>query len=359
MQTPGIITTTMKKKVPLKLSICLWFALLMIIFVTSCTISASPQTQVDVTVTMVTPAASTTPTAINQATTTATLIPTESSTPILATALPSPTQTPIPISSLIPTLSIEQQAMLEVRERLLQELMQNNGNCQLPCWWGIELGDSLATIEEKFADHEIGTQRAPSGITNSDEQVYVSLGYYNAATLGDDTSIIVNFHTINGVTQFINVLGERPLRQYGAEEFVRDWEKYALDSILQQYGKPAYVYLVPQNVADPGPPNFVLVLYYPDLGFTFSYQPFDTFSDETEAELCLALDNMRQIELSLYNPEYVGVWANYLLPPAINPEAEDYFERWEWEAKTGTDLDVFYEMFKYPDNYSQCILVVR
>lgn len=346
----------MKSKTLLKRFICLWLALLMIIFVTSCTISNSRQVQLEVTATMIIPTVSNTPTTINQATTTVMLIPTESYTPFFLTALPSPTQTPVPISSAIPTLSIEQQIMLEARERLMQELMQNNGDCQLPCWWGIKLGDSLATIEEKFIDRGINIQRTPLGLNNSDGQVYVSLGYYSAITRGDNTSVTVNFYTTNGVTQFINVLGERPLRQYGEEEFVRDWEKYALDSILQQYGQPSYVYLIPQNVADPGPPNFVLVLYYPGLGFIFSYQPFDTFSNQTKAELCLTLNNMRQIELSLYNPEYIDVWANYLLPPALNPETEEYFEQWEWEAQTGTDLDEFYEKFKDLSDL-QCILL--
>lgn len=350
-QIPGIIAT-MKKKVPLKLSICLGFALLMIIFMTSCTTSDRYPAQVETTVTTVTPTASTTLTAIDQTTVTVTLIPTESNTPFLSTALPSPTQTPVLISPLIPTLSIEQQAMLEARGQLIQELMQNNGNCQLPCWWGVKLGDSLATIEEKFADRGISIQHAPSGLTNSDEQVYVSLGYYNTITLGDDTSITVDFYAINDVTQFINVLGERPLRQYGQEEFIRDWEKYALDSVLQQYGKPSYVYLIPQNIADPGSPNFVLILYYPDLGFKFSYQLYDTM----KTEFCLALDNMRQIELSLYNPEFADVWANYLLPPVLNPEAEDYFEQWAWEAQTKTDLDTFYETYKDSAN-PKCIQV--
>jgi len=270
--------------------------------------------------------------------------------------MPSITKTIEPALLPVATSDIEQNATQEMREKLLQEFMQTNRYCQLPCWWGIELGESLEKIEKEFINYGINMQYISSDFIDNDKKGYIYLGYYNPVTLGDDIGVSVNLSTIDDKVQFIDVLAHRPLRQYGKEEFIRDWEKYSISSMLQQYGKPQYVYLFPPGVADPGPLNFNLLLYYPELGFKFEYGPFDVSSSETQAELCLELGNLRQISLSLYNPEFVNLRSDYLLPPALNPEAEDFLHAWTWEATTGMDLDTFYEIYK-SDN-PECIKTI-
>jgi hypothetical protein len=168
----------------------------------------------------------------------------------------------------------------------------------------------------------------------------------------------MDFYTVNDAVQFIEVSAERPFPQYGEEMFVQDWELYSLGSILQTYNKPPYVYLIPQNVAEPGPANFTLIIYYPEMGINISYQPYETLSNDGDHELCLNLENLQQISLSLYNPEFVDGWVDYLLPASLNPGAEDYLKQWTWEEQTGTDLDTFYETYKNPSNLG-CIQVTR
>ena len=127
--------------------------------------------------------------------------------------------------------------------------------------------------------------------------------------------------------------------------------------MLQRYGKPQHVYLFPQSIADPAPLNFTLVLYYPELGLTFEYMPHNVSDSETQADLCLGLENMRSISFTFYNPEFVHMHPSYLLPPALNPEAEEFFKAMTWEGVTGMDLDAFYEIYKSEN--PECILVTR
>ncbi|MBK8129283.1 MAG: hypothetical protein IPK53_10320 [bacterium] len=62
-----------------------------------------------------------------------------SPTPIIIT---SDKPTPIPVATLT----------LAERQVLFSELMATNGGCDLPCWWSIELGESLDRINQKFID---------------------------------------------------------------------------------------------------------------------------------------------------------------------------------------------------------------
>ncbi len=346
----------MKNKYYINPAIRFWLLVLMMIFVNNCAISVNPQEQTESTATMPISAIAT-----DQATTATEVTPTEVntlSTPTM-TMKASPTKIPVPSLTPIPTLSIEQEAMLESREQLVQELMQTNGNCQLPCWWGIELEQNIETVGQMFTEHDIpGWNLTNSDIFNDGLLGYINTGYYEFENFFFYIGISLKFYAIDSKVKYIDVLVERPLHQYGEEELVRDWEKYALSSMLQKYGKPSYVYLIPQSVADPGPPNFVLVLYYPDMGFKFSYQPYMGPSNETQTEFCLNLKNVRQINLSLYNPELADIKVNYLLPPELNPEAETYFEQLTWEAQTGMDLDMFYEIYK-DSNSPECIQVTQ
>lgn len=339
----------MKKKILQMRYICLWIIMVVAILMTSCTSKVKPEVQSKVTAIRSTEAI--------RPTATMTFAPTVTAQPSLSTATLSPIKTPVPTFTPIFTIRVEQKTTQEASEQLLQELMQDNGNCLLPCWWGIVLGDSLESTEEKIIKRGAYFGRQPSDFGEFGEQGNVIMGYYNPNTSTFDVSTSVNFHTFDGNVQFIDVLAERPLHQYGQEEISRDWESYALNSVLQTYGKPQFVYLGEQ-VAEPGPPGYTVVIYYPDLGLNFVYHPYETYSNESQGELCLALDNMNSISLSLYNPDFVDVWSNYLLPPAINPEAEDYLEHWTWEEQTGMDLDTFYNIYKDTAN-PDCILIDR
>lgn len=314
---------------------------------TPVSIDGSLETSVEVSVKVVS--------AVTTSTGVFTFIPTTSGigTPtVTSTSLPSTvTMTSSPTLTPIPTLnSVEE-------EVIVQELMATNGGCQLPCWWGFQLGENLGDIGERFTNLGIGPWRVSvSDFSNDAKRGYIKSGYFDPVISSYDIGISIDFYTITDTVQFIEITVERPLPQYGQEILLRDWERYSLSFILQEYGKPPYVYLVTQNVADSGSPNYILILYYPELGFKFSYQPYETSSNDAQPELCLNLENMQQINLSLYNPEFVDVWIDYLLPPALNPGAEDYLDQWAWETQIAIDLDTFYQTYQDPNNFG-CVQV--
>ncbi len=345
---------TMKKKMLLTL-IYFWFIL---IFLASCTTANLSQTQ-DVAVSA-SPITETTAT-VSQLVTTVML--TQSPNDVLPspTKMAYSTQTPHPTVISTPDVEKIQQATREVAGQIVEGLMKPDVSCQLPCWWGVELGDSLENAEQKI--HNLGIDSWEVSFSNFGDigdRGHVRTGYYNNETLGYDISTTIDFYTVDGIVRFMSILVERPLPQYGKQEFARDWQAYDIGSILKQFGKPSYVYLIPQNVADLGPPNFVVVLYYPDLGFNFAYRHYDSSFDEMTSEFCLGLENMRQITLSLYDPEYVNTWSNYLVPPALNPEAESLFEQWTWEKQTGMDLDDFYQLYKDKEATKlECVQIIR
>lgn len=341
----------MKNKFLLKWDIILWLAALTVMLITSCVFSDNSQKQTGTT------AESVTTTLATQIT----LIPPKTivtQTPaVITTTLPAQTFASTPTQ--IPTPIVEQTMLPKVSEQLVQELMRTNGNCQLPCWWGIELGENLQKTGKMFTTLGVGIWRTTiSDFGDGGNRGYIKSGYFDPANLSYNVGISMDFYTVGGEIQFINVLAERPLRQYGEEEFVRDWEQYFLSSILQKYGQPQYVYLVPLNIADPSPPDHALTLYYPDLGINVSYAFYGDWTEDGLAEICFDITNVRNIELSLYNPKLADVWGTYLLPPELytDPDLAELYSAWTWTTQTGMSIDSFYETYKNPENLD-CIQV--
>src|SRR5574341_671827 len=58
------------------------------------------------------------------------------------TATASPVTTPIPIPSPRPTLTFVPRPSPEEGEKQFLELLHNNGNCRLPCWFGFTPGQT-------------------------------------------------------------------------------------------------------------------------------------------------------------------------------------------------------------------------
>lgn len=345
-----------KSKFFSKIAVSLWFCVLVLISMTGCMVVQESQSEDTSKLLTSTIMATTIQPALEIEAT-----PSEALS-LLPTATPAIIQTIAPTLIPVATLSVEQEALLEASAELAQELMETNGGCQLPCWWGVSLGDSAENAIERFNgvfDEKFDNDSMYYAFRFKivDEHGIIRLGYHNPEMSIMDVSISIDYHFIDGEVQFIDVSVERPLPQYGEETLIRDWEKYSISSMLQRYGKPQYVYLFPQSIADPGPLNFTLVLYYPELGLTFEYMPHDVSRSETQADLCLGLENMRSISFTFYNPEFVHLHPRYLLPPALNPEAEEFFKAMTWEGVSGMDLDTFYEIYRSEN--PECIQITR
>lgn len=91
------------------------------------------------TATVIPPTATLAPSATQTQTVTAT--PSPSGTPsATATFTPSPSVTLPSIPTSAPTLTPLPTVLPQQRGQVYSELMDNNGGCPLPCWWGFEMG---------------------------------------------------------------------------------------------------------------------------------------------------------------------------------------------------------------------------
>lgn len=266
--------------------------------------------------------------------------PAPTNTPIPPTLTPTPTQTPTPV----PTLTYVQEGAL------LQELMSTNEGCQLPCWWGIHLGDTLTSIGQTFSQWGVG----PWDVTTSgDEKGYIKLGYYNPETGFDEPHVFSQFYAIEGVVQYMKISGNHESRLFGEAEFVRDWERYFLPTILQTYGKPAQAYLLPGNRMEAGPSNYTLLLYYPELGINISYNFWGTQLENGLDKVCFVLEEVMLINLYLYDPQFAGYWP---IPHLLGLGNEE--DTWLIENELGMDLQTFYDTYQDPDNLG-CVELSR
>lgn len=277
--------------------------------------------------------------------------PTNTSVPT-QTPLPSRTYTPLPPTltpTLVPTSTPVPTLTYEGEGELLQELMATNGGCQLPCWWGIKLGDTLMSVGETF--NQWGA--APWRVTTSGDEIgYINLGYYEPDTGFDSVRVFSQFYAVEGVVQYIEISGSHESRQFGEQEFVTDWEQYFLSSFLQTYGKPTLVYFVPGSIMEQTS-TYTLHLYYPDSGINISYNFLGTPLSDNVLEVCFRLEDVFLVQLYLYNPKFAENWP---IPHLLGRGST--YEPWLIENQLGIDLDTFYEIYQDPNNLG-CIQVLR
>lgn len=186
----------------------------------------------------------------------------ETTTISLSTPVLTQTSTSVlpPVSTLPPEKS---------KEYLLQ-LLNNNGECKLPCFWGMIPGktetDSLRQFEAKFGDVE--------------QQDFASSFLWNEKSSSLYIQIVENalgttFFLEHRGTPVIDYLYFHTQRAYelGSNEFLKLGE-YELSTILARYGEPTQIMLGPWPI-EPARPNqwlpFDLVLFYQDQGFLIEY----------------------------------------------------------------------------------------
>ncbi len=267
-----------------------------------------------------------------------------SPTPIIIT---SDKPTPIPVATLT----------LAERQVLFSELMATNGGCDLPCWWSIELGESLDRINQKFID--LGM---PWLIIEESHKVESDqMGVFNAGYIDEDETrptyrlrVYTEFHELDNAVDYIYVQVDHPNSDQGQQEFIRDWEQYYLSSFLQRYGKPTQVYFRLRSIADVmDPPQFSVSLLYLEKGLAITYHIKGAWLPDQSgmAELCLDMENAQAIELSLFNPDNFDIWGYQFAP-----YHDELYEPLTWEAEIGMPLDTFYETYQKPENLN-CLAV--
>ena len=178
----------------------------------------------------------------------------------LPTAIPSPTppsptltptRTPTPSST--PTLTPLPTLTAQERETRIRELLKTNGDCELPCWWGITPGRTNWAATRQFIMQYDG-----------------GFSYGTGDLDIDDIYIRVVMPEGEGVVESIKVDVEGHYNQLVFEE---DWKYYSLAQILATYGEPSRVWI--QLAAGPVMPGstmgYGVWLFYDHLGFLVCY----------------------------------------------------------------------------------------
>ncbi|MBX3060830.1 MAG: hypothetical protein KF770_30585 [Anaerolineae bacterium] len=281
----------------------------------------------------------------------------ESTVPLSATSTTTPSVSP-PTSPSATSTTMPVPTLIGIEaDVVIKNFMATNGGCELPCWWGFKLGDSLESVNQKFIN--LGMPWLVVGNSskvNSDRMETLDASYYSQQEelFVPRLSVEVQFHELDDSIEYIYVFVNRVQSEESQQEFIRDWEQYFLDSFLERYGKPTQVYFRLRTVADVmDPPQFSVSLLYREKGLAITYHIKGRWLRDQDrlAELCLDMENVQAIELSLFNPEGFDRWGYQFAP-----YHDELYEPLTWESEFGIALDTFYEMYQHPENLDCLVL---
>lgn len=221
-------------------------------------------------------------------TSTATSLPTETPSPVssptttietIPTKMPTASPTSMPTWTPLPTFAPSQ------RGQIYNELMNSNGGCTLPCWWGFELGKtSLNEVRQFYAafDAFLTEHNDKNGVTIL-EVLFVDPQIENGIQIP---------HTF--VAQD-NVLVESQIQ-------LSNQPSYQIESILQLLGKPSDIWMwtIPEPYEDKLPADFIL--YFPNHGVLLGYR---TGSIKSNEYVKVCFDKVGGATIDLWNP---SIW---------------------------------------------------
>lgn len=227
---------------------------------------------------------------------------------IQATFTPSPTEKVEIIHTPLPTLSSQEPSIV------VKELMEKNGGCKLPCWWGVLPGQTRWQAVEKLLSPIANSIYKSTGANPNSDHIemlfpapYPMTGEFRQVYLVDDD-----------VVERIEILPQQ-------------FSKYSVpNGLIQELGVPEMVFL---GGAVDQPQSFQLILYYPSRGvFALYSSELHPAQQREMLEVCFTEDTIDYTDIFLWDP--------------INSFSEtlDYifiqYERRFYEIELVTDLTI-------------------
>lgn len=265
----------------------------------------------------------------------------------IVTTLPTSASKPTPTIK-IPTLSPLPTLPPTEAEAMILDLLQDNGGCLFPCWWGLTPAktstQTLKSLLEKFTANSLRTT------------FYEDVG--SASWLikknGLVLDVIVSFtydRVLTGTVESFRITTEvkKELQEGGVETV---WENplneqyllaYRLPQILSVYGKPKDVLIF----ANEGWNYFELILDYSDQGFAIRYSmPLESSGDEY-----LGCTSKAFTRLYLWAPEFAYSWAEGINGMGDKSEIDSLTRDFQPLGEvTSITLEEFYDFFMNGDN---------
>jgi hypothetical protein len=258
-----------------------------------------------------------------------------------------PTITPTTIVSLTPTKRPTNTAtaphtatftpLPTLDNRGILGLIDTNGGCQLPCWWGIEPGNTTSEQARAFLKtfSTALTVDGEAGFSELDGKVRFDVGYIVEYDLPGSSG--------QGEFRF-EVWDETVVRIYVGPATTQ--YRYTLDQLLTKMGKPTQVFLEAKHDAMGTTIPFDLILYYPNRRFFAGY-PIKAVETGDRIRACPA---KVAPGLIMWAPEYQieSRLADEMLGPDARPGLQTL------EDATGLSIDDFYAIFRQT-GFSACL----
>lgn len=152
-----------------------------------------------------------------------------------------------------PTLTIQQ------RDKYIQNLLQNNPNCKLPCWWGIEPGKT-GWAEAEIQLKQMGME--PTSTIRAENQIHHEV-HFDQISAGDT---IINWIEFEEKEKYISSIKAKTISNGNSEQFFLWWKNFSPEIIMKSYGEPDRIWLQStssgRNVV-----GYTLWLFYDSQGF--------------------------------------------------------------------------------------------
>jgi hypothetical protein len=273
------------------------------------------------------------------------------------TATPTLTRTPTYVPTLTTTITLAPALSTEAARLRLLDLLANNGNCRLPCLWGITPGISsyldgqyiLAPLVSSTSESSFFTS-GRGGIDIGYPEGELTITASTRFLTYPNTDIISHFRFDVGAYKAIPE-PDNPERTYfgfvfDSTVFGKQLAFYMLPHILSEYGRPSSVLVNtlpgPNQFGDMG--LFYLILMYPDQGFVVHYTTL------AGSNVLGCMVNAHVI-VDVY-PSGHGDTFYELLPTGYSDVSLDSYK--PLEEVTSMSLDQFYQTFQKPTD--QCIV---
>jgi hypothetical protein len=285
----------------------------------------------------------------NNATPATTATPTHTRIP---TSPPARTRIPTSTMPFIPTLPTEEAGL-----RLL-DLLANNGDCRLPCLWGITPGISntkearnilMPLSSLSYRSHfDSGIGVIQPVFTEKDLEIVTDLGFLSNA----DNDLISRISFSAGVYREIpdpnNPENLYPVPIDGSTPIGKKIVYYMLSNILSENGRPSSVLIqtLARPVEDPDSGPFDMLLLYPDQGI-FIYYGLNMRLSGTNI---LGCPENNYVKLELFPSGNAESFMEFITP--LWGERLPYYK--PVEEVTSMSLDEFYETFRQPTD--QCMV---
>jgi hypothetical protein len=285
------------------------------------------------------------------ATVTATVVPTRipTLTPT-STPTPEPTLTPSPSPSPTPT-SIPSLPPDEAR-LLFLDLLANNGNCHLPCFWGITPGvSSFQEAQAKLtplgsiAELEFNPGTGEIFVSSVNEESDLTF-IYRLVVLTQPGGDTIRFIGFSGFTVRYRADGGYD-NVYDSDIFEKQVAFYDLAHVLSENGKPEAVLLQTASRPDQFGNlfDFIVVLLYPNQGIFAVY----TTPMGMSGDYVLGCIKNSKVVVDLYPSGIISEGDVDSFIALIGSGWQDRLRHFKsLEEATSMTLDEFYETFSKP-----------